>query len=257
MLRALQTDPFRTKDIPMADQPTPAAAAVAAPAAPAAAAASPAEPPVRPRSWWQWFFLYPAFGLALLSAAPGWVDSAIALMKGVRDATNSELMERHRLYTRNLDCIGAPFQWYREPAQGRIIDATLCPTGDLFVRVRVPDDTSQLATVIDGQKFRERADFVSLDKIVKDADRFAALEVFGMAAQAATLPQSTPALDLSPQGDVVLVQDQFALVVCQTFIDNRNLLRHLQVGGQCFDETVDTYTGVTVSRVPVPCRSSC
>jgi hypothetical protein len=192
-----------------------------------------------------------------LTAVPGWIDSLGGLMQGVMNAGITELRERHRLYVRNTECLSAPIQWYREPRAGRVIDATLCPTGDIFVRVLVPDEESQLATVIDGQRFRERSDFVSLDKFVQEADRFAALDIFSMTAEAATLPQSTPQLELSLQGDLVQVQDQFALVVCQKFVDDRNLLRHLQVQGQCFDETVDTYTGVTVSRVPVPCRQSC
>jgi hypothetical protein len=243
----------------MPEQPLAAAPAPVAPAAPSAPAAPApaAEPAFRPRTWWQWILLYPAVGLALLSAVPGWVDSLGGILQGVMNAKYSELQERHALFVRNSECLSAPIQWYREPRAGRVIDATLCPTGDIFVRVLVPDDGSQLATVFNGQRFRERSDFVSLDKFVLEADRFAASSVFGMAANAATLPQSTPQITLSPMGDLVPVQDQFALVVCQKFVDDRHLLRHLQVQGQCFDETVDTYTGVTVSRVPVSCRQSC
>ena len=236
----------------MPEQPLAAAPAPVAPAAPTAPEAA-----FRPRTWWQWILLYPAVGLAMLSAVPGWVDSLGGILQGVMNAKYSELQERHALFVRNGECLSAPIQWYREPRAGRVIDATLCPTGDIFVRVLVPDDGSQLATVIDGQRFRERSDFVSLDKFVSEADRFAAVDLFGMAAHAATLPQSVPQITLSPTGDLVPVQDQFALVVCQKFVDDRHLLRHLQVQGQCFDETVDTYTGVTVSRVPVPCRQTC
>ena len=236
----------------MPEQPLAAALAPVAPAAPTAPEAA-----FRPRTWWQWILLYPAVGLAMLSAVPGWVDSLGGILQGVMNAKYSELQERHALFVRNGECLSAPIQWYREPRAGRVIDATLCPTGDIFVRVLVPDDGSQLATVIDGQRFRERSDFVSLDKFVSEADRFAAVDLFGMAAHAATLPQSVPQITLSPTGDLVPVQDQFALVVCQKFVDDRHLLRHLQVQGQCFDETVDTYTGVTVSRVPVPCRQTC
>jgi hypothetical protein len=239
---------------PLAAAPVPvAAAAPTVPSAPTPAA----EPAFRPRTWWQWILLYPAVGLALVSAVPGWVDSFGGILQGVMNAKYSELQERHALFVRNGECLSAPIQWYREPRAGRVIDATLCPTGDIFVRVLVPDDGSQLATVIDGQRFRERSDFVSLDKFVSEADRFAAADLFGMTAHAATLPQSTPQISLSAQGDLVPVQDQFALVVCQKFVDARHLLRHLQVQGQCFDETVDTYTGTTVSRMAVPCRQSC
>ena len=245
----------------MADQPLAAAVAPAAPSAPAAPTPttpdSAGEAPFRPRNWWQWVLLYPAVALAMLSAVPGWVDSLAALAQGVGNAKYSELKERHALFVRNGECLSAPVQWYREPRSGRVIDATLCPTGDIYIRVLVPDDESSLATVIAGQRFRESSDFVSLDKFVGQAERFAALDLFGMTAEAARLPQSTPRIALRPNGDLVPVQDQFALVVCQRFLDERHLLRHLQMRGQCFDETVDTYTGVTVRRDPVPCRPSC
>lgn len=226
---------------------------------PAPADILPAEDRLRPRTWWQWLVLFPTLAMALITALPDWVDSALALMKGVSEAKNSELVERNRMFTRNLDCIGAPYQWYKVPSGDRIVDATLCPSGDLFVRVRVPDEASPLATVVDGVRFRDRADFVSIDKIVERADRFAALDMLGLAAYAGTIPHQ-PVAQMSvpkPNDNLILAQDQFVFVTCQKFVDDRMLLRHLQVEGQCFDETVDTYTGVTVSRVPVPCRTSC
>lgn len=236
----------------MPEQPVSAApAAAASPAAPVAPAT---EGPFRPKTWWQWLLLYPAFALALLTAVPDWIDRGLAVIKGIQDDRLSIAIERNRLFSRNLSCTGAPYQWYREPTSGRVIDATLCPTGDLFVRVLVPDETSQLATVIDGQRFREAAEFISIDKVVEQSERQVALGLFSMVADAATLPQSRPPV---PEGDLILAQDQFALVICQKFTDERMLLRHIQVEGQCFDEMVDTYTGVTASRVPVPCRSTC
>jgi hypothetical protein len=247
----------------MPEQPLAAAPAPVAPAAPSAPAvpAPAAEAAFRPRTWWQWILLYPAFALALLTAFPQWLDRALAFAKGIHDMTNSEAMEMNSLFIRNMSCTGAPYQYYREPVQGRIIDATLCPSGDLYVRVLVPDESSKLATVIDGQLFRETSQFVSIDKVVEQFDKFAsqyeqhaALGLFSMAADAATLPQSRPQ---GKQDDLILVQDQFALVICQKFTDERMLLRHIQVQNQCFDEIVDTYTGVTASRVPVPCRSTC
>ena len=236
----------------MTDQPVPAAAA-AAPETPAAATG----PATHPKTWWQWMLLYPALLLAFLTAVPDWVDRGLAMWNGVLEERMSEAIARMHLFERNSACMSAPYNLYPEPTQGRKIDATLCPTGDIYVRVLIPDDNSKLAKMVDGQLYRERSDFVSLDKFVVDAEKFAGLDLFGLTATAATLPQSTPQIDFRPNGDLVPVQDQFALVVCQKFVDERNLLRHLQVEGQCFDETVDTYTGVTVSRVPVACRQSC
>lgn len=218
-----------------------------------------AEERLRPRTWWQWAVVFPTLAMALITALPDWIDSVQALLKGVTDAKNSELVERNRMFTRNFDCISAPYRWYKVATGDRIVDATLCPSGDLFVRVRVPDDSSQLAEVGGGERFRDRADFVSIDKIVERADSFAALDMLGLAAYAGTVPQQSVPQQSVPKrtDDLILAQDQFAFVICQKFVDERMLLRHLQVEGQCFDETVDTYTGVTVSRIEVSCRTSC
>ncbi|HEV2747879.1 MAG TPA: hypothetical protein VGW34_11345, partial [Allosphingosinicella sp.] len=48
-----------------------------------------------------------------------------------------------------------------------------------------------------------------------------------------------------------------ATVVCQRFLDDRMLLRHISTPEGCFDETVDTLNGETVKRTQVPCRTSC
>ena len=226
------------------------------PAAPVPAAVVPAEDPAedkdRPRNIWQWMVLFPTLGIALITAVPDWVDSVRAVMENVNDAKYSELLERSRMFTKNEACLLAPYQWYEAPSEGRIVDATLCPSGDLYIRVLVPDDNSPLATVFNGKKFMERKEFVSIDRIVERAEQFAAMNMLGLAAHAGTVPPQS-----LPGRQIVLAQDQFAFVICQKFVDERMLLRHLQVEGQCFDETVDTFTGATVSRVAVACRTTC
>lgn len=211
------------------------------------------DPRLRPTKWWQWMVLFPTFGMALITALPDWVDSIHAYTQGVYDKKYSELLEMNQLYQNNLDCLGGPPIWYKAANAGRIVDATVCPSGDLFVRVGVPDDTSPLVTLVDGKRFRETSDFVSIEKIVEKAKRIAVLDIIGSAAFAGTVPrQSVPST-----GPLTLAQAPGDYLICQTFVDQRMLLRHLTVEGQCFDEVIDTFTGTTVSRVNVPCRATC
>jgi hypothetical protein len=46
-------------------------------------------------------------------------------------------------------------------------------------------------------------------------------------------------------------------VVCTKFKDARYVLRHLRTPQACFDETVDSLNGRTVSRIQVACRRTC
>ena len=208
-------------------------------------------------AWWQWFFLFPTFGVALLTALPSWVDSARAIFVGAAGQSYQELLDRSKLFARNLDCTGAPYEW-NGSGKNRMIDATLCPSGDLFIRVLIPDENSPLAQIVNGMKFSEKSEFVSIDKIVQSASRFSGLSnVFGMAAYASDARQGGPALHRATQGPLLRVQDAFVLVICQKQVNERTLLRHIKANNQCFDETIDTFTGETVSRVPAECRSTC
>ena len=47
-------------------------------------------------------------------------------------------------------------------------------------------------------------------------------------------------------------------VLCQRWVKKGTLLRRVRdPNGQCFDETIDTYKGIVISREPAPCDSDC
>ena len=63
------------------------------------------------------------------------------------------------------------------------------------------------------------------------------------------VPDDQPAITLAQQPQII--------TLCQRFLDERMLLRNVQIGGSCFHETLDTYTGIVVSREQVPCSNTC
>jgi len=58
--------------------------------------------------------------------------------------------------------------------------------------------------------------------------------------------------------DHQLVVQGSRTVICQKWLrDGVLLLRVRYSDGQCFDETINTYTGAVINRVPAPCEPNC
>ncbi|SMX32933.1 hypothetical protein [Actibacterium lipolyticum] len=217
---------------------------------PAARAAEPA-----PRKWWQWFFIYPTLAITLFTAVPEWATSVQEFILGLRETSLEEAQRLDGLIRKNVNCIAAPYDWV---AVSEVhVDGTICPSGDVFIRVRMPGPTGTTISPDSDLTFAEHIEFVEIDRLIekykevqsRDLGLMAHAAVTGMTAPRPIGPQSTP--------DVELAQGQVAFVECQEFVGDRTLVRHIRVGGQCYKETVDTYTGSVTERMPIPCGQTC
>src|SRR5215469_11233924 len=97
-----------------------------------------AEEPDRPRRWWQWLLIYPALGIALLTAAPQWIDKIQALANNIQNRTWAEAVEQRNLFVKNTSCTRLPFSWNPTPSHVNV-DALLCDSGDVFVTAQLPN----------------------------------------------------------------------------------------------------------------------
>jgi hypothetical protein len=186
-----------------------------------------------PAKWWQWVILYPTLAISIISAAPQWVDKAQAAFNGVKDRGWEEAKQQQEAWRSNLTCSAAPFDWYSTPENLKV-DATICNSGDIFVRVQTPKQ---------GNFYQ----WVLLKSIVKDE-------------KTASLPfvSSAYASDTTWRTEGSYQVAQAANVVCQAFQpDGRTLKRHVSTPQGCFDEYVDTYTGQVTRREQVQCRTTC
>lgn len=185
-----------------------------------------------PSKWWQWVILYPTLAISFLSAAPQWVDKAQAMFNGVEDIKFAE--QQRKAWQDNMTCSAAPFDWY-STAENLKVDATICNSGDIFVRVATPKK---------GNFYQ----WVLLNSIVKD-EQTASLPFISSAHAAGNATWHA-------EGSYQVAQN--ATVVCQAFLpDGRTIKRHLNMGQACFDEYVDTFTGQVTRREQVQCRSTC
>lgn len=210
----------------------------------------------KPRSWWQWILVYPALALALLTALPDWLERIEAWQVNIEKDQLAEANRKNAFFRANIDCLAAPFDWVETPDSVRV-DATICDSGDLLLRVEAPETMPFLHPVRIGDIVDAQIAGLSgpLDAIAASFAAHAATQPMNMtSAKAAKLLQSRP--EPGSEAGMQLAQS-VAVVVCQKFIDDRTLLRHIRVGSQCFDERVDTLTGQIVAKDPTNCRSTC
>ena len=87
------------------------------------------------QSWWQWFMIYPALGIALITALPDWIDRGRAYYNGVNAAKYSIAERQVALWKKNISCLGAPTIFHPTQTNAKV-DATICKkSGDVFIQV--------------------------------------------------------------------------------------------------------------------------
>lgn len=184
-----------------------------------------------PQHWWQWFLIYPTVLIALITAVPEWLKIVEGWRQDIPAAQLEEAKRQHDLWKRNLECTMRPMELFLSPTNVKV-DATVCDSGDVFVRIFTPANEG-------------RFHWVDVNHLVRTAQ---AAPPGGLLAAFA---QERTAVERAREG----IRDSF--VMCQRFVDDRLLLRVINAEGQCFDETVDTFTGVVSERVEAQCRETC
>jgi hypothetical protein len=94
---------------------------------------------LRPQAWWQWVLMYPALGLAVLSAIPTWIDFFQAISIGVPYSDVAYARKQHELFLNNLDCLKKDGNsiTLRDNTDVR---AAVCDTGAIWIKVTTAND---------------------------------------------------------------------------------------------------------------------
>lgn len=193
------------------------------------------------RKLFEWGVVFPILLGSLLTAGPQWIDSVRAMMQGINSGTVKQAKEQSALWRKNLACAAAPYSWFNSPGDIKV-DATICDSGDIFVRASTPGNQQYF-------KWLPLADVVQADSGSGDG--------LIPQAQALSLTTRASAAPMSPAPVAVKLAQPVANVVCQKFLDDRRLLRRVRTPQGCFDEVIDTFNGQIVSRKAVPCNPQC
>ena len=209
----------------------------------------------KPKRFWQWLVIYPSLAIAVLTAVPEWINAGTAFMNGLKPSQMAEADTQSKFWSRNLKCTESVFEWVENP-QNVKVDGTICPTGDIMVRIEVPNQDGHYKGSIRG---------ILIDDILKQTQISSLLPLqlpsLVSTAHAAVKPNAplVQKPSIRTLANRVLAQNsKFAVVVCQKFMsDKRTIKRHVKVSGQCYNEFVDTYTGNIKRRQKTSCQRSC
>mgnify|MGYP003625765735 CR=1 FL=1 len=184
-----------------------------------------------PKKWWQWFLLYPAFAIALIGAIPTYMELLSSYQKDVEFGNSKKAAMNLIMWRKNLSCTAQPMDPYTTTSFIKV-DAAICESGDVFVRITTPRN----------ENFFE---WVSLDNVSKPHALNSAKVSFNLFKQAYASQNAV--------NDVL--QYNGPQVLCQKWLNQNLLMRRVHYQGRgCFDETINTYSGKIIKSVPAPCN---
>ena len=175
--------------------------------------------------WWQWILIYPSLAIALVSAAPTWIQHFQAARIGVASRDLAQAQEQNRLWQVNLDC--ARVQEIQRIKTNRNVEvgAQVCPSGDILLLLKRPE--------AEQPTFR----WVSARTLEHEAS------LFGVRAAYA-----------APRDELSGATGQ--RVISQRWLRQGVLKQRVRdAAGSCNDLVINTYTGSVVSRTPVSCNA--
>lgn len=180
--------------------------------------------------WSRWVVDNPkqasTLGGMLVAALPAPLQFLGAMALGVPYADFWQALRENQLWKDNIACAAAPFDGLAVNQQNVQVDAVVCQSGNVLVRVQ---------PLAGKPAYR----WVPLDSML---ERTAG--AFGLIATAHAQP--------APAGPVSVSSNQ--QVVCQQWLGNGLIRRRIFDRGsnRCYDEVVNTFTGRVVSTTPAP-----
>jgi hypothetical protein len=180
-------------------------------------------------SFFKLVLLYPTLAIAAIGAVPQYIQVFKAVKWDVPvDAVNAAERE-HGLWVKNVECASGEDPLETSLADNTRVAARVCPSGDVLIKVK---------RIRGAESYR----WVPLEEAKSEDSKLAAL--IGISTAVAQEVTSSP---------VRLAQS------CQHWLDQARgiLVRRIREGNQCYDETVNTFTGQVVDRRPVQCDARC
>jgi hypothetical protein len=173
--------------------------------------------------------VYPALAVAVIGAAPQYIQVFKAFERDlpVREVAAAE--REHMLWVKNLECVGNMLLPDTALPDNTRVGARVCPSGDVLVKVK---------RVTGAESYR----WLPLE------------DAKPQATVAALIGISTAEADELPATAVPLMEQ-----TCQHWQNQAQgiLVRRIRENNQCFEETLNTFTGRVVSKTPVACDAPC
>lgn len=188
-----------------------------------------------PTKWWQWFLVYPTVLTAFFAAIPTVAEVFQSKNLGVDFGESKEAIRQNQLWKKNMSCAQTPYDWLKT-STNTLVDATICKTGDVLVRIKTP-------TI-------ETYEWVAIDKYHSNKSSLGFL-------QNAIAVEPLNHTNIAPTNINIEIARSFT-ILCQKWISSSRILRRISTPNDgCYDEIVNTYTGKVERRRSAPCNSRC
>jgi hypothetical protein len=183
-----------------------------------------------PKRWWHWLLLYPGLAVAVLGAIPTYIEAFRSYSHDVPFGSSFNSEEQNRLWEKNFECAQKAHFVPITNKQNVEIASVVCESGDILLKGRLPDSELPQIRWVSWDDVASKKSHALLD-IIKSANA------------------SEPARLVFAQAPTS--------VLCQHWVSPGRLLQRLATPEGCFDEIINTYNGLVISRRPAPCQPSC
>lgn len=199
----------------------------------------------KPKTWWQWLFMYPMLAVTIVSAVPTFLKAYQSYKYDVPYGKVDEAQAQQALWIANADCLShAVFTPTTNP-NGVEIASVVCSSGDVLLRGKRPG----------WQQPQMR--WVSWSDVATDP----------VAVKATVQHSSThTGFDKSAVRYAALTNDnQFnpsyfrkvqmsSVVLCRPWFPQPGLMiQRIATNMGCFDQWINTYNGMVIQQRPAPC----
>ena len=189
----------------------------------------------KPMKWWQWFIVYPTIATSFFAAIPTVANYGKSLTLGVKASEVSDAESQNKLWIKNADCLLNTKGLSIKTPQAFEVAATVCPNGDILLAGRRADSESQ------------RLRWVPISDVVPPLGNATSANVDGFSLISSAIAGERRSTIVAQAGQVI----------CQHWVGQGMLLQRISTPGGCFDQVVNTFNGVVVSRQNAPCTPQC
>ncbi len=181
--------------------------------------------------------------MGVLGAIPTLIEAIKSYRYDVPMFTSATAEQQQKLWQKNSDClIGAKLEPIKTISNVEI-STLVCKTGDVLLSGKRP-----------GSAFPQQI-WISWHEIAR-----ATTDDSASVNSLPSLFSSIHAADVAETArtNAYTVDQQISMtVICQRWLGNGMLLQRISTPQGCFDQVVNTYNGLIVTRQPAPCDRQC
>jgi hypothetical protein len=165
--------------------------------------------PVKPKKWWQWVLVYPIFIIVLMDAVPTFKELYDSHSRDVDFGTSKIAEMRNEMWRKNMTCGMAPL----DPLINDFnvaVDATICKSGDVLIRVTTPTK-------------KQFFEWVAIDTIFSSITP----DVVGVNLFSSAIASELAAQNSGDPEAEIFAQYYGPVVLCQNWISNALFVRRV------------------------------